>query len=185
MEKRVLIAYFSRADFNYVNDRLVNLSVGNTEVAANMIAEFTGGQLFKIEPLIKYSADYQACTQEAKRELRANARPLLIEYLPGISEFDTIILAYPNYWGTMPMPVWTFLERYDFSGKTILPLCTHEGSAMGSSEKDLKKLCPGADLRKGLAIRGSEIKQAKGKIEAWLKAQDCSRLGSNKQGSVG
>lgn len=171
MDKAILIAYFSRADYNYIHDRLVNLTVGNTEVAAKMLAELTGGQLFKIEPLNKYSADYRTCTDEAKQELRSKARPPLSEYLPSIAEFNIIILGYPNYWETMPMPVWTFLERYDFSGKTILPLCTHEGSAMGNSERDLKRLCPGADLRKGLAIRGSDVSEAKSKIEAWLKAQ--------------
>ncbi|HSN94068.1 MAG TPA: flavodoxin [Anaerolineaceae bacterium] len=172
MDKKILVAYFSRADFNYVNDRLVNLSVGNTELAARMVAELTGGQLFKIEPLIKYSTDYHTCTQEAKKDLRANARPPLSEYLPGIDDFHVIVLGYPNYWGTMPMAVWTFLERYEFSGKTILPLCTHEGSGMGKSESDIEKLCHGADLRKGLAIRGSEVKQAKNEIETWLKTQD-------------
>ncbi len=171
MDKKILIAYFSRADYNYVHDRLVNLAVGNTEVAARMIADLTGGQLFKIEPLIKYSADYTTCTEEAKQELRAKVRPPLSDYLPGITEFDIIILGFPNYWGTMPMPVWTFLEQFDFSGKTILPLCTHEGSAMGNSEKDLKSLCPGADVRKGLAIRGSDVQESKSKIETWLKAQ--------------
>ena len=116
-----MIAYFSRADYNYVHDRLVNLTVGNTEVAAKMLAELTGGQLFKIEPLRKYSANYKTYTKEAKQELRAKTRPELSEYIAGIDEFDTVILAYPNYWGTMPMPVWTFLERYDFSGKQFCP----------------------------------------------------------------
>jgi flavodoxin len=72
----------------------------------------------------------------------------------------------------MPMPVWTFLESYDFSGKTILPLCTHEGSGMGSSELDIKKLCPDAKLQKGLAIRGGSVKNAGKDIETWLKKND-------------
>ena len=171
MDKKILIAYFSRADYNYVHDRLVNLTVGNTEVAAKMLSKLTGGKLFKIEPLYKYSADYTTCTKEAKQELRTQARPELSDYLVSIEEFDTLILGYPNYWGTMPMPVCTFLEKYDFSGKTILPLCTHEGSGMGKSENDIKKLCPGADVRKGLAILGSEVNDAEDEIERWLKNQ--------------
>lgn len=169
MGKSILIAFFSRTGNNYVNGSIVNLTVGNTEVAANMIQELTGGELFKINQMHPYAKDYNACTDEAKRELRANARPELTEKLDNIDEFETIILGYPNWWGTMPMPVWTFLESYDFSGKTILPLCTHEGSGMGSSERDIKKLCPNAKLLKGLAIRGGSVKNAGKDIESWLR----------------
>lgn len=171
MNNKILIAYFSREGNNYVDGSIVNLPVGNTEVAAKMIERMTGGKMFKIDPVKKYSTDYTTCTEEAQKELRADARPELTEYLDGIDEYGTIILGYPNYWGTIPMPVWTFLERYDFSGKTILPLCTHEGSDMGRSEADIKKLCHGADVRKGLAIRGGSVKNAEGDIERWLKTQ--------------
>jgi len=171
MNNKILIAYFSRAGNNYVGGSIVNLPVGNTETAANMIGQLTGGRLFKIDPIKKYSNDYTACTEEAQKELRANARPELSEYLDDMQEFDTVILGYPNYWGTMPMPVCTFLEKYDFSGKKILPLCTHEGSGMGRSESDVKKLCPGADVKKGLAVRGGSVKNAGSDIERWLKSQ--------------
>jgi flavodoxin len=168
MNSKILIAYFSRAEDNYVEGNIVNLPVGNTEIVMQMIAQQTGGKLFKIDPLKKYSSDYTTCTEEAKKDLRENARPELVEYIESIDEFDTIILGYPNYWGTMPMAVCTFLERYDFSGKTILPLCTHGGGGLGRSESDIKKLCPGADVRKGLAIRGSAVKNAKGDLERWF-----------------
>lgn len=166
--KAILIAYFSRSGNNYVNGSIVNLPVGNTEVAAKKIQEMTGGDLFKINPVNKYSEDYNTCTEEAQHELRANVRPELAEKLDSMNGFETIILGYPNWWGTMPMPVWTFLESYDFSGKTILPLCTHEGSGMGTSERDIKKLCPDAKLHKGLAIRGGSVKSAGKDFEAWL-----------------
>lgn len=169
MNKTILIAYFSRSGNNYVNGSIVNLPVGNTEVAAKKMQELTGGELFKINQVNKYSEDYNTCTEEAKRELRANARPQLTEKLDSIDGFETIILGYPNWWGSMPMPVWTFLESYDFSGKTLLPLCTHEGSGMGSSERDIKKLCPDAKLQKGLAVRGGSVKSAGKDIETWLK----------------
>ena len=171
MNKKVLIAYFSRAGNNYVGGAIVNLTVGNTEVAMNTVEKLTGGAMFRIDPVNKYAADYTKCTEEAKRELRAIARPELVDYLNNIDDFDTIILGYPNFWGTMPMPVFTFLERYDFSGKLILPLCTHEGSGMGRSEGDIKKLCSGADVRPGLAIRGSSVKTAANDIENWLKKE--------------
>ena len=171
MNKKVLIAYFSRAGNNYVGGAIVNLTVGNTEVAMNTVEKLTGGAMFRIDPVNKYAADYTKCTEEAKRELRAIARPELVDYLNNIDDFDTIILGYPNFWGTMPMPVFTFLERHDFSGKLILPLCTHEGSGMGRSEGDIKKLCPSADVRPGLAIRGSSVKTAANDIENWLKKE--------------
>lgn len=169
MNKAILIAYFSRPGNNYVNGRIINLPEGNTEAAAKKIQEMTGGDLFRINQVNKYSDDYHTCTEEAQRELHANARPELAEKLNSIDGFHTIILGYPNWWSTMPMPVWTFLENYDFSGKTILPLCTHEGSRMGRSENDIKKLCPGANLQQGLAIYGGSVKSAERDIEAWLK----------------
>jgi flavodoxin len=165
---KTLIAYFSRNGNNYVGGKIVNLPVGNTEVAAKTIERLTGGGLFKIDPVRKYSNDYTTCTNEAQEELRANARPELTSYPESLDAYDTIILCYPNWWSGMPMPVWTFLERYDFSGKTILPLCTHEGSGLGRSENDIKRLCPGAKLGKGLAILGRSIKSAESDIAAWL-----------------
>jgi flavodoxin len=148
MSNSIWIAYFSRPGNNYVNGRIVNLPVGNTEIAAQEIKEMTGGKLFKIDPVKKYSEDYQACTEEAKQELRGNARPELTGHPESLEGFDTIILAYPNWWGTMPMPVQTFLKHDDFNGKTILSICTHEGSGMGTSEADIRRLCPGANVKK-------------------------------------
>ena len=169
MNSKILIAYFSRGGNNYVNGRIVNLPVGNTEIAAKKLQSLTGGSLFKIDPVKKYSEDYHTCTEEAQKELRANARPELANDLDRIDEYGTIVLGFPNWWGTMPMPVWTFLERYGFSGKTILPLCTNEGSGMGNSEADIKKLCPGADVKRGLAIRGGSIGHADREIEGWIR----------------
>lgn len=87
-----------------------------------------------------------------------------------IDEYDTVILAYPNYWGTMPMAVFTFLEAFDFTGKTVLPLCTNEGSGMGSSERDIRRACPGALVKKGLSITGSQAANSKGSVHKWLAA---------------
>lgn len=167
-----MIAYYSRADENYVNGQLKTLSVGNTEVAAAMIHELTGADLFKIEPIQAYAKDYNTCIAEAQADQRRNARPELKQYPDSLDGYDTIYLGYPNYWGTMPMAVFTFLERFDFSGKTILPFCTHEGSGMGGSERDIKRLCPGAKVKKGLAIHGGSVKNAKPAIQKWLEEQE-------------
>jgi len=169
MNNKILIAYFSRAGNNYAGSGIVNLSIGNTEVVAKTIAQLTGGELFKIDPVKKYSNDYAICTEEARKDLRANARPELSTYLDNLDTYDTIILGYPNYWGTMPMPAFTFLEKYDFTGKTILPFCTHEGSRLGRSESDIAKLCPEAKILRGLAIRGSNVNNAHEDVVPWLK----------------
>ena len=117
-----------------------------------------------------YSPVYMTCIEEAKKDLRAKARPELVSIPESIDEYDTIVLAYPNYWGTMPMAVFTFLEQFDFSGKTILPLCTNEGSGMGGSERDIKRACSGATVKKGLSIIGSQAADSKSSLQRWLKA---------------
>ncbi|MDD3027761.1 MAG: flavodoxin [Erysipelotrichaceae bacterium] len=165
---RNLIVYFSRSGNNYVSGRIVNLEVGNTKIAAKMIQDITGGELFEIVPVEKYSDDYDACTREAKAHLNANARPDFVDPLDDIAEYDTIYVGYPNYWGTMPVHVMTFLERYDFSGKTIKPFCTHEGSGLGHSVSDIKKMCPRAMVEKGLAITGSTVKNSRKVLEKWI-----------------
>lgn len=164
-----LIAYFSRKHQNYVNGMLKNLEVGNTEIAAGIIQRLTGADLFKLEPVQEYSRDYNECIAEAQMDQRRGARPELKQYPEEFEKYDTIYLGFPNYWSTMPMAVFTFLEHFDFTGKTICPFCTHEGSGMGSSEADIRRLCPGAKLKKGLAIRGGRAGSAEPEIRRWLK----------------
>ena len=165
---KTLIAFFSRADENYFGGAMRYVKVGNTEIVVNGMKEMIEADSFKIEMETPYSPVYMTCIEEAKKDLRENARPELTNYLDSIYEYDTVILAYPNYWGTMPMAVFTFLDRYDFTGKTILPLCTNEGSGMGSSERDLKKLLPGATVKKGLSITGSRAANAGDTVKKWL-----------------
>ena len=166
-----LIAYFSRADENYVNGQIKTLAVGNTKVAAGIIRELTDADIFPIEPVQPYAKDYNTCIAEAQADQRRDARPELKSYPDSLDGYDTIYLGYPNYWGTMPMAVFTFLEHFDFSGKTILPFCTHEGSGMGRSEQDIKRLCPDATVRKGLAIHGGSVNTARAAIQKWLAQQ--------------
>ncbi len=167
---KTLIAFFSRADENYFGGAMRYVKVGNTEIVCNIMKEMVSADSFKIEMKEPYSPVYMTCIDQAKKDLRAKARPELVSVPESIDEYDTVILAYPNYWGTMPMAVFTFLERFDFSGKTILPLCTNEGSGMGSSERDIRKHAPGADIKKGLSITGSEAANSGPALQRWLTA---------------
>ncbi|MGN0639910.1 MAG: flavodoxin [Oscillospiraceae bacterium] len=162
-----IIVYFSRAGENYVSGALKTLAVGNTQVAAEILREITGADIFRIEPVQPYSDSYNECIEQAKQDNQNNARPALKALPDSFDGYDTIYLGYPNYWGTMPMCVFTFLEKFDFSGKTIKPFCTHEGSGLGTSESDIKKLCPGARVEKGLAIHGSRMNGARAQLEKW------------------
>jgi flavodoxin len=164
-----LIAFYSRADENYFNGAIRDIKVGNTEIVANKLKDITGSDIFKIDQVDPYSKNYNSCIAEAKDDQKKNARPELKVYPDSLEEYDTIYLLYPNYWGTMPMAVFTFLEHFDFSGKKIKPLCTNEGSGMGSSERDIAKLCPNSDLEKGLAIRGSNVNNADIALKKWVK----------------
>lgn len=115
-DKKGLIAYYSRRGNNYVSGRIIDLTIGNTEAAANIIQELTGSDIFHIETVISYPKDYTETTKVAQDELRADARPELTNYVEKMDSYDVIFLGYPNWWGTMPMPVFTFLEQYDFAG---------------------------------------------------------------------
>ena len=167
---KTLIAFFSRADENYFGGAMRYVKVGNTEIVCNLMKDMIDADLFKIEMQNPYSPVYMTCIDEAKKDLREKARPELVRYPDSLDEYDTVILAYPNYWGTIPMAVATFLERYDFSGKTILPLCTNEGSGMGGSEKTIRQCAPGAEVKRGLPITGSYAAQSGESVRRWLKA---------------
>ena len=163
-----LVAYFSRNGENYTKNGIENLSVGNTEVVAKKISELTGADLFKIETVKDYPIDYHETTRIAQEELRDKKRPELKKHLINIDNYDTIYLGYPNWWGTMPMAVFTFLESIDLKGKVIKPFCTHEGSGIGNSENDLHHHFPDAMVKKGLPIRGSDCHEADEKIKKWI-----------------
>ena len=165
----ILIAYYSRKGENYWAGSVKDLSKGNTEIVAEFIQEAVGGDLFEIETIEEYATDYYECTDEAQEELRVNARPELKEYPESIDEYDTIFLGYPNWWGTCPMCVFTFLDHYDWAGKRIIPFCTNEGSGMGSSERDIKVACSGATVEKGLSITGNKAAKSQSKVESWAK----------------
>ena len=166
-QPRVLIAYFSHRGQNYVNGDIVDLPVGNTEVVAKKLQSMLGGDLLRIEQQETYPEDYHKLTDAAKQELRNGTRPVLRTALPDMAAYDVLFLGYPNWWGTLPMPVWTFLEGIDTCNKKIAPFCTNEGSGMGRSEKDLRKLCPEAEILQGLALIGHEVAQSDSLLENW------------------
>ena len=165
----ILVAVFSRADENYA---VGFIEKGNTMILAEMIAEQTGAELFEIRTVKPYPRNYDECTDVAKKEQNEKARPALAED-KDISGYDTIFLGYPCWWGDMPMAVFTFLEAHDFSGKTVIPFCTHEGSGMGRTEGSLKRTLSSAKILKGLAIRGATAQNsrdaAQKSVTSWLK----------------
>ena len=163
--KKSLVIYFSRADENYA---VGNIEKGNTEVIAEYIQELTGADLFKVEPVKPYSKNYKACCDEALEEKRQNARPELKRYLTDISQYDTIYIGYPIWYGTFPMALASALERLDFTDKTVKPFATNEGSGLGNSVSDIKRLCQNAIVLDGLSIRGSDASISDNLLDSWL-----------------
>ena len=166
---KTLVIYFSRADENYFGGSMRYISKGNTEVIAEYIQEIVGADLFKAERKVPYSKDYMTCIKEAQVEQRNNERPELVNYINDISNYDVIFIGAPIYWGTMPQPMFTLLEKLDFNNKIIMPFTTHEGSGLANVVTDIKRLAKGADIKPGLAIVGSSVNTAKNKVEAWIK----------------
>lgn len=154
---KTLIAYYSRKGQNYVNGSIRNLKKGNTEVVAEKIqALIPDADLFEIDTVRKYSEDYMTSTEEAKADIRDNARPELTATVENMDQYDTIILGYPIWWGLPPMAVYTFLENYNFSGKKIVPFSTHEGSGLGGSVRSIQQTVLGAKVTAGTAIHGAD-----------------------------
>lgn len=178
---KILVVYFSRADnivFDPDVDAVTSASInldgetvsGNAKLLADMAQAATGGEIFSIQTVEKYPSAYRATTDQANTEQADNARPELATHVEDMDAVDTVVLIYPNWWGGLPMPVYTFLEEYDFTGKTILPLCTHEGSGLSRTESALADACPGATVLKGLAVRGGSATSASADVEEWITA---------------
>ena len=153
--KKILVAYFSHS--------------GNTRAVAYDICKKVDGEFFEIQTVKPYPSDYNTVVDIAKRELKADFRPELKSKLKNSGQYDVIFVGYPNWWGTYPQAVKVFLSTHDFSGKTIIPFCTHEGSELGRSVADMKKLCPKSTILEGLAIRGSAAHNSDDRIDEWLK----------------
>ena len=164
-----LVVYYSRKGENHMPGGIQVLEKGNTAYAAEYIAKAIGADLFEIDTVKPYAANYRECCMEAVAEVKANARPEIKGYVEDISCYDTIFVCYPCWCGTAPMCVFTFLEHYDWAGKKIVPLCTNEGSGMGNSVKDIEKSCPGAVIAVGLSIKGHQCKDSEEMLSTWAK----------------
>ena len=167
MEKTIVV-YFSHSGMNYAKGKIVRLEKGNTKAAAEKIAKMIGAPLAELKEAEEYPDGYRECVGRSRKELQENARPAL-KGTADVSGYENIILGYPNWCGTMPMPVWTFLESADFSGKKIYPFCTNEGSGTGRSVQDLQKLCPHAQIGEALSVCGSDVESSDALLKSWLQ----------------
>lgn len=145
-----IIVYFSRKDENYVSGTIKKLDIGNTEVAAGFLQKLTGAELFKLEPMQEYSKNYNECIAQAQADQRRDARPELKTYPENLTQYDTIYLGYPNYWGTMPMAMFTFLEHFDFTGKTIFHSVPMRAAVWETARQILRGCVRGRRLEKDL-----------------------------------
>lgn len=169
MMANTLVIYYSRSGENYVNGSVKHLSKGNTEIVAEFIQKAVGADLFKVETVKTYDADYYKCIEDAQQELRAKARPELREYRDDISGYDNIVVAGPCWWGTYPMAVFSELDRLDFTGKKIFPVMTHEGSGLAGSVQALEESCHGATVGEGLAVHGADASCSEKAVSEWAK----------------
>ena len=153
--RKILVAYFSWS--------------GNTREIANQIHKVVGGKLFEIVTADKYPRDYDETVKQARKELETSCRPHLASEVEDIEAYDLVFIGYPNWCYTIPAPVASFLSKCDSAEKTIAPFCTHGGDGLGDSVEDIAKLCQHSLVLEGLAVRGSEVRNAQSKISEWLR----------------
>ena len=165
-----LVTYFSHAGENY---NVGVIEEGNTAKLAKVIAEQTGAELFEIVPVVDYPHSYDECLEVATAEQREGARPEYVGDVENWDQYDTIFIGYPIWWGEIPNIVYTFMENHGFTGKTVIPFNTHEGSGQSHSQRDIEGLLTSATVLKGLAVRGSKAQNdADGTgadVANWLK----------------
>lgn len=141
---------------------------GNTRDIAAQIHRKVGGDLLELELVKPYSTTYNTCLDEAKRDQEQDARPELKTKITGMDRYDVVYLGYPNWWATIPMPIATLLETYDFSGKTIAPFCSHGGGRLGQSVTDIAKLAPTAKITEGFSVHSGGGSALSRDIDSWL-----------------
>lgn len=168
--KTIITVYFSmKGQTIGPGMTIVHQDKGNTEMAAEYIQSAVGGELFELKADREYSEDHMVLIEEAKQELNAQTRVPVKAYPQDMERYDTVFLAYPNWWNTFPMVVATFLEHYDWTGKTIIPVCTNEGSGLGDSVRDIRALCKNAAVTDGVSFTGSQVKHLEKKIARWAE----------------
>lgn len=173
---KILVAFFSRTGENY---GVGVIEKGNTHIIADMIAEEMNADTFEIVRVTPYPEAYRDCTDEAQEEKTANARPELTAAVENFDDYDIIFLGYPNWWGDMPMPVYTFIESYDFSGKTVIPFCTHGGSRLSGTVQTLRDKLENAEVLDGFEIEGTTAQnkqdEAREAVLSWLEKLDIAK----------
>lgn len=168
MNKKTLVVYFSRGDENY---NVGAVEIGNTELLAKRIAEVTGADEFKIVPEKTYPENYMECVDLATSEKETGARPEYVGDVNDFAQYDTVFLGYPIWWGDLPMIVYSFIEKHNFDGKTVIPFCTHEGSGNSGTYEKLQAKLPGAALKgDGFNMTGTVARTEKGleQLDEWL-----------------
>ena len=164
-----LVVYYSRKGENHMPGGIQVLEKGNTAFAAEFVAQAVDADLFEIDTVTPYAENYRECCGQAIAEVKAKARPAIKGFVENMEQYDTIFVCFPNWCGTAPMCVFTFLEHYDLTGKRIAPLCTNEGSGLANSEKDIAESCKGAVVLPGLSVRGHQAKDSREMIAEWAK----------------
>lgn len=154
-DTKILVVYFSWS--------------GNTKKVAEKIKDETSADIFSIVTKEEYPQNYEDTVDVAKKEQRENARPELSTHIDNLSQYDTIFIGFPNWWGDMPMALYTFFDEYDFSGKTMVPFCTHGGSGLSDTVNSIKKEESNATVFEGLAIRDSNIDKSDDDVITWLE----------------
>ena len=166
-----LVVYFSHAGENY---SVGMIEEGNTAKMGKLIAEQMNADIFELVPVVEYPMDYDSCLDVATEEQRTDARPEYVDEIENWEQYDTVFIGYPIWWGEIPNIVYTFMEAYDFTGKTVIPFNTHEGSGQARSQRDIEELLTSATVLKGLAVRGSKAQNdAEGTgtdVANWLKS---------------
>lgn len=174
-----LVVYFTRAEniggtptVDATSSASINLNgdtaTGNLKIMADYISDYTGADEFSIITVNPYPEGYRDTTDQAKEEQNNDARPELATHIENFENVQTIYLGFPVWWSEMPMALYTFLGEYDFSGKTIIPFSSNEGSGFGSSLSTIEELCPDATILDGLAVKGSDVTNSQSEIEKWI-----------------
>ena len=178
-QSSLLVAYFSYAENAALPDDVdasASASIqpwngaltGNTGVVADMIAQATGADLFSIRTVEQYPDTYDATIDQGQQEQSDGARPELATHLENLDSYDTIFLGFPNWWGDMPMAVYTFLDEVDLSGKTVIPFVTSGGSGFSNTISTIQEMEPQATVQEGLSIGASSATGAQQQVESWL-----------------
>ncbi|MBR2519872.1 MAG: flavodoxin [Selenomonadaceae bacterium] len=171
--EKILIVYFSRTGEEYGTG---NITKGNTAIVAEIIAQKTGGDIFEIKPVTPYPDSYEECKKIAGREKATKARPPFVGDVENFSQYTTVFVGYPIWYGDAPQITYTFLESHDFSGKKIVPFCTHGGSGLSSTDQTISLTCPTAKVLQGFEMRGATAQNDRSQAEKVVE-ENLKRLG--------